>query len=61
LEKIAAVYANPAVQEMTVANKKEADRLEREGLDNAQRKSYRADAAQAASQQASSPSSYTRP
>ena len=61
LEKIASVYANPAVAAVSATNKQEADRLERDGLDNAQRKAYRADAAQTQSQQASGAASYPRP
>ncbi len=53
LEKIASVYANPAVSELAASNKKEADLLERDGLSNEGRKTYRAEAAQAKSQQSS--------
>jgi Ca-activated chloride channel family protein len=61
LEKMAHVYANPAVAELSASNKKEADRLERDGLSNEGRKAYRADAAQARSQQAAGSSTYVRP
>jgi Ca-activated chloride channel family protein len=53
LEKIAKVYANTAVSEVWAANKKEADRLERDGLDSAQRKTYRTESAQTSAQQVS--------
>jgi hypothetical protein len=58
---MASVYANPAVAELSASNKKEADRLERDGLSNEGRKAYRADAAQARSQQAAGSSTYVRP
>ena len=61
LEKMASVYANPAVAELSASNQKEADRLERDGLSNEGRKAYRADAAQAKSQQAAGSSTYVRP
>ena len=61
LEKMATVYANPAVSELSASNKKEADRLEREGLSNEGRKAYRADAAQAKSQQSAGASVSIRP
>lgn len=61
LEKMATVYANPAVSELSASNKKEADRLEREGLSNEGRKAYRADAAQAKSQQSAGASASIRP
>ncbi|MCX6950848.1 MAG: hypothetical protein NTV51_01480 [Verrucomicrobia bacterium] len=48
---------------MWTLNRKEADRLEREGLDNAQRKTYRAENAQTQTQQSGwlSSSSASRP
>lgn len=61
LENIAKVYANPAVSAVWAENNKEADRLERDGLDNAQRKTYRAENAQTQSQQAAGASSQARP
>ena len=61
LEKIAKTYANPSVAQVWAENKKEADRLERDGLDNTQRKAYRTEAAAATAQQSVSASSATRP
>jgi len=63
LGRIATTYSNAAVSEVWTLNKKEADRLEREGLDNAQRKTYRAENAQTQSQQSGwfSSSSASRP
>ncbi len=52
LEVMAGRFSNSAVREVTEANKKEADRLEREGLDNSQRKTYRAENLQTQRQQA---------
>lgn len=54
LKKMATTYNNPAVASLVESNAKEADRLEREGLDNVARKSYRAENAQTRSQQSSS-------
>ena len=56
LKKIATTYNNPAVASMVESNAKEADRLERDGLDNVARKSYRAENAQTRTQQSSSSS-----
>lgn len=61
LEVMAKTYSNSAVMKVTVENKKEADRLERDGLDNAQRKTYRAESSQMRSQQSSSSLAYERP
>ena len=58
LKKIADLYGNVAVQSVVEKNSVEADRLEREGLDNVQRKTYRTENAQTSAQQASS---YSRP
>ncbi|MBL9214851.1 MAG: VWA domain-containing protein [Opitutaceae bacterium] len=51
LRAIGDTYANAAVSQSAAAAAPEADRLEREGLSNAQRKSYRADSTQVKSQQ----------
>lgn len=51
LGRIATTYSNAAVSKVWSSNSKEADRLEREGLDNMQRKSYRTENAQSMSQQ----------
>lgn len=61
LEVMAKTYSNAAVMKVTVENKKEADRLERDGLDNAQRKTYRAESSQMRSQQSSNSMAYERP
>ena len=61
LEAIAQKYGNTAVGELGARNRLEADRLEREGLDNVGRKSYRADNAQIQSQQAPGSSGSGRP
>jgi Ca-activated chloride channel family protein len=53
LKVMGKVYSNVAVQESAAAAAPEAARLERDGLDNAQRKSYRTDAQQVKNQQAS--------
>jgi Ca-activated chloride channel family protein len=53
LRELGKVYSNVAVQESAAAAAPEAARLERDGLDNAQRKSYRTDAQQVKNQQAS--------
>jgi Ca-activated chloride channel family protein len=53
-----AAKANLELQSVIGQNASEADRLQREGLSNEQRKLYRADSAQTASQQASG---YSRP
>jgi hypothetical protein len=54
LKKMADTYGNLAVQEVAAAAAPEADRLEREGLGNAERKAYRAESTQAKAQQSSS-------
>ena len=54
LNDMAALYGNTAVKEVAAAAAPEADRLEKEGLGNAQRKAYRAESAQAKAQQSSS-------
>jgi Ca-activated chloride channel family protein len=62
LEKMAKTYTNTSVLEITSANTMEAARLERDGLDNVQRKTYRAESTQRYNQQSSSPfSSAARP
>ncbi len=58
LKKMATTYNNAAVLSVVESNAKEADRLERDGLDNVARKSYRAENAQTRSQQTSG--SYSR-
>jgi len=54
LRDMAAVYGNTAVKEVAAAAAPEADRLEREGLGNAERKAYRTESAQAKAQQSNS-------
>jgi Ca-activated chloride channel family protein len=61
LEVMARTYSNSAVMKVTVDNKKEADRLERDGLDNTQRKTYRAESNQLRSQQSISSMPADRP
>jgi Ca-activated chloride channel family protein len=61
LLKLAEIYSNSAVRELSSRNGLEADRLERQGLDNAQRKIYRAENAQTQSQQNGVPSNFGRP
>jgi Ca-activated chloride channel family protein len=58
LKKMAVTYNNPAIASVVASNAKEADRLERDGLDNVARKSYRAENAQTLNQQTSG--SYSR-
>lgn len=53
LKEIGKVYSNTAVAATAAAAAPEAARLERDGLDNAQRKAYRADSQQVKNQQAS--------
>jgi Ca-activated chloride channel family protein len=53
LNAMAEVYRNPAVKALAAPAAPEADRLEREGLGNAERKIYRAESAQTRSQQSS--------
>jgi len=52
LELIAKTYGNAAVLGIASANAAEADRLERDGLDNVTRKAYRAESTQTTNQQA---------
>lgn len=54
LASTAAVYGNSAMQAIAAPAAVEADRLEREGLGNAERKAYRTQSAQTLNQQASS-------
>lgn len=54
LKQMAQTYNNPTVRSLAAQNDFEADRLQREGLSNEQRKLYRAENAQATSQQSSS-------
>jgi Ca-activated chloride channel family protein len=54
LKLMAETYHNSAVQEVAAAAAPQADRLEKEGLGNAERKAYRAESAQARAQQSSS-------
>jgi len=58
LKELGQTYSNTAVQAAASAAAPEAARLERDGLDNAQRKSYRTDSQQVKNQQSSGP---TRP
>ncbi len=51
LSKMAATYSNNAVRAVAAAAAPEADRVEKEGLGNAERKAYRAESAQVKSQQ----------
>ncbi|HWA24765.1 MAG TPA: VWA domain-containing protein [Lacunisphaera sp.] len=53
LREIGQVYGNSLVAASAASAAPEADRLDREGLDNAQRKSYRTEAQQAKNQQSS--------
>jgi Ca-activated chloride channel homolog len=53
LNKIGRIYSNSAVQQLAAAAAPEADRVAKEGLANAERKTYRAESAQAKNQQAS--------
>jgi Ca-activated chloride channel family protein len=53
LKKLADTYRNAAVADITAKNEKEADRLQSQGLDNAARKSYRAENMQTINQQSS--------
>ncbi|MBL9207710.1 MAG: VWA domain-containing protein [Opitutaceae bacterium] len=52
LERMAKTYQNSAVLSIVASNAAEADRLERDGLDNVARKTYRAENAQTTGQQA---------
>lgn len=66
LQKMGATYGNTAVSSLSASNAIEADRLQREGLDNTQRKTYRTENAQTANQQSgwfssSASSATTRP
>ncbi len=54
LETLARTYSNSAVLEVATANAAAADRLEKDGLDNHARKSYRAESVQTSSQQTTS-------
>lgn len=54
LKKAADTYGNTAMGAVAAAAAPEADRVEREGLSNAERKAYRAENAQVRSQQSSS-------
>ena len=56
LKKIGDVYGNTAVLASAAAAAPEAERISREGLDNAQRKSYRAESQQVKAQQNSASS-----
>jgi hypothetical protein len=53
LKEIGKVYSNTAVAVTAAAAAPEAARLERDGLDNVQRKAYRADSQQVKNQQSS--------
>jgi Ca-activated chloride channel family protein len=55
LKEMGEVYNNSAVSASAAAAAPEAARLERDGLDNAQRKSYRTDSQQVKNQQSSRP------
>lgn len=54
LRTMGEVYKNSAVQQLAAPAEPEADRIEKEGLGNAERKIYRAESAQTRSQQSSS-------
>ena len=54
LKKTAVTYGNAPMAAVAAAQEAEADKLERQGLSNADRKSYRAENAQTKSQQSSS-------
>jgi Ca-activated chloride channel family protein len=54
LKKIGDVYNNATVQSFAAAAAPEAERIKRDGLDNAKRKSYRAESQQVKTQQNSS-------
>jgi Ca-activated chloride channel homolog len=54
LRMMGEVYRNSAVQQLAAPAPAEADRLEREGLGNAERKIYRAESAQTRNQQVTS-------
>lgn len=60
LKKMGETYSNSAVLSVVTKNAAEADRLERDGLDNVQRKTYRAENAQTANQQSVRSSVYDR-
>ncbi|MDO8539935.1 MAG: VWA domain-containing protein, partial [Opitutaceae bacterium] len=51
LRRMGETYSNAAVQQMAAAAAPEADRLEKDGLSNAERKAYRADSTQVKTQQ----------
>jgi Ca-activated chloride channel family protein len=53
LAKIGTTYSNFAVQSVAAPAAAEADRIERDGLDNSARKNYRAESAQTRNQQSS--------
>lgn len=53
LKEIGDVYSNGTVQSFAAAAAPEAERLQRDGMDNAKRKSYRAESQQAKTQQSS--------
>jgi Ca-activated chloride channel family protein len=53
LAKLGAMYHNSAVQSVAAPAAAEADRLERDGLGNTERKAYRAESAQTKNQQSS--------
>lgn len=55
LKEIGAIYTNSTVAAAAASVAPEAARLERDGLDNTQRKSYRTDSQQVKSQQSSAP------
>jgi Ca-activated chloride channel family protein len=53
LKKMAEIYGNVSVGSAAAAMPAEAEKLERDGLDNAARKSYRAESSQVRNQQSS--------
>lgn len=61
LRNIGNTYSNSAVLDLVNSNAVEADRIEKEGLSKALRKTYRTDNAQTTAQQSSSWSSSSRP
>ena len=60
LEILARTYNNTAVLAVAQSSAKEADRIEANGLDNASRKTYRAESVQTKNQQSSASGSYQR-
>ncbi|MEX2044660.1 MAG: VWA domain-containing protein [Opitutus sp.] len=61
LQTMGELYQNRAVADVAAPAAVEADRVERDGLGNAERKAYRAESAQVKAQQSSGSASTTRP